>query len=110
MADPFYSQETVSDRIAFIKAHYPLLGRVSVTGDQIRSVLGRNHVGFCERTEEGYNIRVEGDDAMQGYLTFHEMLHVWLEEQGLTAKISHEDPEIEHFLFCIKNLLNDFFD
>lgn len=99
---------SAQERLAFLADAYPVLKTVVITAQELKQVLGRQFVGSTGINQNGYNITVMGDNEMKGYLTFHESLHVWLEETGRTINIQQDDENLEQFLFVVRNLVNDF--
>lgn len=102
--------ESAQERADFLIQVYPMLRAVTIIAQEIKNVLGRQFVGSTKRNANGgaYEITAMGDTDMQGYLTFHELLHVWLEETGRTINIEQADENIEKFLFAVRNMVNDF--
>jgi hypothetical protein len=85
-----------------------VLEAVRSLSQQKTQLHSRQHLGRTFREGNEYTIATLGDNETSGYLTFHEFLHIWLEETGRTFEIGHEDKNISVFLFELRNLLNDF--
>jgi hypothetical protein len=104
-----YTQlEKPLSRVSFLQEAYPILQSQRIIAQEVQQVLGPNFLGKTTKGQDEYKITVQGDDEMQGYLTFHEFLHVWLEETGRTISFDQGDIRLSSFLFLIKNLVNDF--
>lgn len=106
--DQYERLNTPQARTDFLKIRYPILAQQKITAKQIMSVFGRNHIGRLEKTVDGYELSVEGDDDFRGYLTFHEVLHIWLEQTGRFVNVFHDNPTVQEFLFIVKNMIDDF--
>lgn len=92
-----------------LQQHYEVLEHRRIVAEQVRQTMfGRQSLGEARREGDGYKITVQGDDEMGGYLTYHEAMHIWLEETGRTIDIQNEDPDFRELLFGVRNLVNDF--
>lgn len=106
--DKYTKLDTPAARVEMLQDHYTVLAMVKIVTEQVRAVFGGQGMGLTQKEADGYKITVAGDDQMQGYLTYHEAMHVWLEETGRTVDIENENPEFRELLFSVKNLVNDF--
>jgi hypothetical protein len=97
--------KSMEERIALLKDCYGL-NHVKIEGEDKKGFLGFKHVGSLDKVKDGYRITVVEDS--DGYLTLHEFLHVWLEETERTFDIFHEDPELEEYLYWLRNTINDY--
>lgn len=104
--ETYLQADGIEAKIALLKEEYGLVDTV-VEGEIITGFLGLKNIGRCSRNKRGYKIDVVGED-FSDYLTFHEFLHVHLEETGRTFDTSQEDSELADYLFKLRNLFNDF--
>lgn len=101
--------ENPDTRLRFLQGHYEVLAARNIVMKQLKAVLGEQFLGQVSREENGgYSISVMGDNRMRGYLTFHEALHIVLEERGFLLDRSQENKQLETLLFSVQNFVNDF--
>lgn len=113
MANEFVEKYTKLDtparRLEMLQEHYEVLEHRRITAEEVSAtIFGHQAMGEAKRDGDGYAISVMGDSEMQGYLTYHEAMHIWLEETGRTIDIQNENPNFRELLFSVRNLVNDF--
>lgn len=100
---------TPTERVGMLQEHYEVLARRRIVAEEVSAtIFGHQAMGEAKRDGDGYAISVMGDSEMHGYLTYHEAMHIWLEETGRTIDIQNENPNFRELLFCVRNLVNDF--
>lgn len=105
----YTERRNASDRLVFVREQYEELQQCQIgITEKVRHLLGELIKGECVRSADGYEITVFGDARTDGYLTYHEALHVWLEERGFSLQAGQQVEEIQDFFLAAKNMVNDF--
>ena len=106
LAEEYPKAKDIEERIAILQHHYDLTN-VKIHGEVKPGFLGLGGVGGLKKHGDIYKIEVIGKHA-EDYITLHEFLHIWLKETLKDFKISEEDPDLERYLYNLRNLFNDY--
>lgn len=107
----YLSARGFQEKLAILKSHYPIPG-IEVTAESKSGFISLKGIGRLEIDGKNkYRIVLMGvmsHPEHEAYLLFHEYMHVWLRENGLSFSHEGYDEVVSAFLFMLKNLIEDY--